>query len=306
MMLTIHARAAGISLLAAALCLASGTVAPGQTTLRYKFKEGESLKYALTMNTQQTDIIGGAQNTSGTTQEMDLAWTIKGVKAGQADIVQKITRLHHKLEVSGVPRWEFDSKSGKKPSGAVGKDLNPLLEALASAELALKMDAQGQTTDPRLFHKMLEAIKANPNLAPAWSPLSAERISHTLQQPLLIFPKEPVVKGKTWNKKTESQLSNGFILKVDTTFTYSGPETRNKQALEKIEAKSVLTVEPGDRVGLTPMLLSATAGGTSYFDNQAGRLLESTQTQKIALEFKAGGQTYGASRDQTITLKFVR
>ena len=37
-----------VGLLAAVVCLAGGRPAPAQTTLRYKYKEGDKLRYATT------------------------------------------------------------------------------------------------------------------------------------------------------------------------------------------------------------------------------------------------------------------
>jgi len=303
-MLIPRTRIANLTLIiAAAICLLIGTPARGQTPLSYKFKKGDTLKYTVAIESAETDRIGSGEHRRTTNQGMDLVWTVKNGQGGQAEIAEKISQFRRRLESTVVRGWEFDSKTGKKLDGQAGKDLNPLMEALVGAELSLKMDSQGAVTDVKLFHKMLEAIKANPNLAPPWSPFSEELITYTLRQPMLVFPKEPVFKGKTWSQKTQFLLPNQFVFKLDTMFTYAGPETRQKKTLEKVVWKSALTVDGGEAAALEPSLKSSDIQGIAYFDNKAGRLVESTQSEKWVIAFAK--QTYGSSRDQTTTIRLA-
>ena len=304
-MSTLHTRAASLALIATAIfSLLGGTAAQGQTNLSYKFKKGDKLNYTVATEIKGTASVGGMDIKTTQDQTMELIWTVKDVEGGKADMVQKINQFRQKMDMPGGQGFEFDSKTGKKPDGQIGKLVGPLFDAMVGAEISMKMDTQGETTDMKLSEKLMEAIKGNPALAAMGSAFSEEGMKNMMQQSSLVLPKEAIAKGKSWNKKVEVKMPFG-VMKLDTTFTYAGPETRNNAMLEKIDTKSALTIEPVPGAGLAIKIKSSDVKGAIYFDNKAGRIVEFSQTQKMVMEISAGGQTFESSQDQTVSMKLV-
>ena len=292
------------ALVVAALLSFATSAAFGQTTLAYKFKKGDALKYSLSTEQKQSAKIAGMDFKTTMTQGMDMTWTVKDVQGGKADMVQSIDQMRQKMDMPGGQGFEFDSKKGKKPEGQIGELVGPLFTAMVGAEFTCKMDPQGETSEAKVSEKLMEAIKANPALAQMGPMFSEEGLRNMMQQSALSLPKEAVSKGKTWNKKVEMKMPFG-VMTIDTTYTYQGPETRNNAQLEKIDAKSTISLEPAADAAVALKIKSSDVKGTMYFDNKAGRLIETSQTQKMVLETSVGGQTFDSTQDQTTTLKLV-
>jgi len=299
-MLSIRSR---FALAAAVLLSFTVSASFGQTTLAYKFKKGDTFKYSLSTNQKQAAKVNGMDFNTAITQGMELTWTVKDVQNGKSDLVQKIDEFSQKMEVLGQT-IEFDSKKKKKPEGPFGQLVGPLFEAMVGAEFTSKMDPQGETTETKISDKLAEAIKANPMLAQMGDMFSEEGMKNMMQQSGLPLPKEALSKGKTWNKAVQVKTPAG-VMKIDTTYTYQGPETRNNAQLEKIDFKSAITMEPAADAKITVKVKSAEAKGTAYFDNKAGKLVETSQTQKLSMEVAAMGQTFDSNQEQTTTLKLV-
>lgn len=304
-MLGIKWRTAGRMLIATTLLvLSSGAVAQAQTTLSWKLKGNDKLKYTTDTDMKQTMSVGGMEIKTSMTQGMEMSWTVSGLQNGKADMVQKIERFQQKMEMPGGQGFEFDSKSGKKPEGPIGQIIGPILEAMVGAEFSLKMDPQGETTDYKISDKLLQSIKGNPLLAQMGGMFTEDGLKSMMQQSSISFPKEAVSKGKSWNKIMEVKMPFG-VMKLDTTYTYQGAETRDNKNLEKIATKSTVTITPAANADIKLNIKSSDVNGTIYFDNTAGRISEMSQTQKMTMEIEAMGMKIDSNQDQTVTLKLV-
>lgn len=304
-MLGIKRRTAGRMLIATTLfVLSSGATAQAQTTLSWKLKGNDKLKYTTDTDMKQTMSVMGMEIKTSMRQGMEMSWTVSGLQNGKADMVQKIERFQQKMEMPGGQGFEFDSKSGKKPEGQIGQIMGPILEAMVGAEFSLKMDPQGETSDYKISDKLLQSIKGNPLLAQMGGMFTEEGLKSMMQQSSVSFPKEAISKGKSWNKIMEVKMPFG-VMKLDTTYTYQGAETRDNKNLEKIATKSTVTITPAANADIKLNIKSSDVNGTIYFDNVAGRISELSQTQKMAMEIEAMGQKFDSNQDQTVTLKLV-
>src|SRR5262249_45871156 len=147
--------------LAVALLVATAAPAQAQTTLRYKFKEGENLQYvAETKGTMKLDLMGKEINMD-MNQAMDMIWNIKSVdNDGKAQIAVKFGRFKFNMDMPGLGKIEYDSKDGKEPGGPVGQMIGPVFKALAEAEFTLNMNSRGEVSDVKIPEKVLKALKA--------------------------------------------------------------------------------------------------------------------------------------------------
>jgi Family of unknown function (DUF6263) len=304
-MLTLKTRAAGLALLAISLfTLLNGAAAEAQTSLVYKFKKGDTINYSTATDMKQSMSVGGMVIKTTMTQGMEVGWTVNAVQDGKAEMTQKINQFRQKMELPGGQGFEFDSKAGKKPEGPIGQIAGPVLEAMVGAETAFKMDPQGEMSDTKISEKLLKAIKGTPALAQMGGMFSEEGMKNMMQQSAVAFPKEPISKGKTWSKTVDVKMPFG-VMKLATTYTYQGPETRNNAMLEKIDTKSDLSIEPAAGANISLKIKSSDVKGAIYFDNKTGRIAELSQTQKMVMEVSTMGQTFDTNQEQTTTMKLV-
>lgn len=298
--------AASVGLISVAVLVLLSEPATAQTTLKYKFKEGDKLNYATDMTQKQTMNIMGMEIETVTTQKMDMTWNVQEVKDGKAQIAQTIDRVRMKVD-SPAGGFEFDSKDGKEPEGQIGMIVGPMLSAMAGAEFTVTMTEHGEITKTKLSEKLLEAMKSNPFLQQMG--FSEEGMKNMLgQQGGSVLPKEPVKKGDTWNQKLELKMPPIGVTKMNNTYTYQGPEERDGAKVERIDVKTEMTIEPlpDAAVQIEFKVKSSDVKGAMYFDNKTGRLVGTTMNTKMAMEINAMGNVIDMVQDQTMTVKLVQ
>ena len=292
---------------AAVLVLLAGP-AQAQTTLKYKFKEGDKLNYTTEMTQKQMMNIMGNEIETSTTQNMDMTWIVKAVKDGKAEVSQTIDRIRMKID-SPFGGFDFDSKDGKEPEGPIGMIVGPVLNAMAGAEFTVTMTEQGDISDTKLSEKLIEAIKSNPILQQMGGAFTEEGLKNMMTQSGgSILPKTAVKKGDTWDQKIELKQPPLGVMKLNSTYTYGGPEEKDGATLEKIDVKTEITIEPIEDAAaqFEIKVKSADMKGTMYFDNKAGRLVVSTINQKMNMEINAMGNIIESVVDQTVTVKLAK
>src|SRR5207302_1357447 len=118
----------------------------------------------------------------------------------------------------------------------------------------------------------------------------------------LFLPKEPVSKGTTWEQKLETKSGFGKM-RVDNVNTYQGTVKRDSGQLEQVAMKPKVAIE-SDNPKFT--IKAQDAKGVAYFDNAAGRIVETNMTQTMEIEASLGGQTYNQKVKQTASMKLVK
>jgi hypothetical protein len=297
------ARAALLFALVPLTCYA--TAAQAQTTLRWKFKPGDKLNYVTEQNTTSKGTIMGMEIQTKMTQAVDMTWTVNSVNPdGVAEMTQAIGRMRMSME-SPFGSFDFDSKDGKDVEGPIGEIIGPILKTMAGAEMNLKMDSTGAVRDIKLPPKLVESLSSNPLLAQFGEMFSEDGIKQMTQGgagSIGSFPKDPVTKGQSWEKKAELKNPFGTIVVV-TTSTYAGPETRDGAKLEKIDLKMNQTIEPAPGGMFEIKIGSQDSKGAAYFDNSQGRLVAQDLKQKMKMEIDVMGNVIEQDVETVMSIK---
>jgi hypothetical protein len=294
-------------LLASGFFMAS-SAAKADVTLRYKFNDGEQLHYEMEQK-MNMEINAAGQNTRiATEQTIDMTWKILSVdKDGTAKMTQKIDRV--RLMMDGLPtgKLEFDSKEGKDIDGPVGQAITPILKALAGAEFDVTMDAQGKITNFKIPPDLAEAFKNRPAGAggAGGDLFSAEGLKHMVGQGSMVFPSQPIAKGKTWEQQFDMKLPTGGKMKMVNELTYGGPATANGKKFEKIMMKPKMTLEAGENAAIQMELKDQDSKGEANFDNEAGRLDNMNMTQIMNMAITVNGMTLDQKTEGKVTMKLV-
>jgi hypothetical protein len=282
------------SLAVAAAVLVCAAPAAAQTTLRYKFREGEKLDYAI--ENKMTMKVANLE--MGVEQNMDMTWKILSVDSdGKAKISQKLTRIRFSMDTP-MGKVVYDSKDGKAPEGPIGQAIEPVFKALAALEYQLTMDARGEISDVKIPEKFLEMMKG-PQLPGLGEMFTEEGLKRMMAQSVLPLPKDAVVKGKNWPQKMSFKAPFGEM-KMDNTYTYESQVQKGGKRLEHISMKPSLSIEPDPNVpGMK--LKSGEGKGAAYFDAEAGRLIEMNMIQNMTLE--VAGQSMQMVQNVVMKLK---
>lgn len=285
-----------------AVALVGVAPARAQTTLRYQFKEGDKLPYVMEQKMDMKMNAMGQDIEMKMTQVIDLTWNVGAVdKDGKAKVAQRFERIRFNMD-GPTGKVEFDSKDGKEPEGPVGRIIGPMFQAMVGSEISMTMDPQGRFSDVRLSEKLTEAFKKLPAGAAMGDMFSEEGLKRMVGQGSLVLRDKPVVKGDTWDQKLEMKMPFGKM-RVDTAYTYEGPAERSGRKLEKVGLKPKLTIEADAAGALQMKVKDQEADGAVFFDNAAGRLVETKLTQNMTMEISVGGQNLAQKIKQTVSMK---
>jgi len=275
--------------------------AGADTTLRWKFQKGETLNYTMVQKTL-IKVSANGQNIENTiNQTIDTTWEVKDAKPdGTAEVVQSFDRIRMTMDSPGM-KVEYDSKDGKLPEGPIGQLLGPLLKALAGAQITLKMNGRGEVTDVKIPEQVLAAM---PGGAAGGGMFTEDGLKKTIMQSTLTLPQEAVSRGKNWHQKSEIQTPGaGMTMVIDNAYTYQGTDTQAGGKVDRIDVAVNTDIKNAEGSPYQFKVKSQESKGTCLFDNEKGRLDESTVSQKLELVVTVMGKEILQSQETTSSMK---
>ena len=298
-----NARRTLVAVLAGWSLTAAG--ADAQTTLRYRFKEGETLKYVRDQKMTMTRNVMGKDLETTVEQASDLTWTVRSVDAqGTAKIAIKFGRNKMTMNTP-MGKIEVDSNSTEEPDDEAGKIFYKVIKGLSGLEVSGAISPTGEYSDIKVPEKALQDLQNIPGAENFGDMFTPDGLQRMLSQSGIVVPKEPVSKGTLWKGKSELKLPFGKML-VEAEYTYAGAVEKDGRSLEKITLKPKATIAPNPNAPFTIKLKSHEAAGTALFDNNAGRLLEVTERQTTEMDVESMGVAISQKMVQTMTMKLAK
>jgi hypothetical protein len=269
--------------------------ARGQEALRWKFRDGDVLKYTTEQTTVMTVKIMGKERKQKRAVTTTYTWSVKGVsETGEADIMQRIERLAMKVDAPPYLPLEYDSGSS---NNSIPEPFEPVvrqLKAAVGAEFSFKMKPTGEIVDIKIpeatLKKLRDGLPEDQGERDAFSEQSLKDMVSQTSPPA--FPEGPLEPGKSWSSKPNRvPLPTGTLI-LDRSFTFRGPDPQNPK-LMIIAMEGKVALEPS---GDANTKIRAQEGkGSLTFDSESGRLVSSRGTQKTEMVVVEGGQ----ERDET-------
>jgi Family of unknown function (DUF6263) len=283
----------------------TAAAATAQTTLRYKFKEGETLKYVLEQKMKMNMDVMGNNIEMNMNQTSDMTWSVGKVDdKGNAKITVKFGRQKMSMK-SPMGNVDVDSNNSQEPDDQLGQVLFKVVKALAGMEVSGTLSPLGEYSDVVVPEKALKEFQDLPGSANLGDMFSPEGIKRMMSQSGLIMPKEAISKGKTWKSKTDMKLPIGKMI-AEVDYTYGGPEDKDGRSLEKIALKPKATLEPDPNSPIVMKLKAHSGTGAAYFDNEAGRLQEVTNQQTMEMEADVMGMAFTQKMVMTMTMRLAK
>lgn len=280
-----------LSALCAAVC-SSATSA--QTTLRYKFTEGEKLQYVVEKKTRTTSSVMNMETESKMNLSMDLVWQVISVKGdGSAQVQFKVT--YAKISMGMV---EVDSAQKNTPDEPIAKAASQMVKARAAIDMTGTLLATGEVKDVKVSEKTIEAMKKLPG-GETFDPDSLKSMVSSF-----VFPTEAVAKGKTWSSKSEVKTPI-FTTIAENIYTYDGAVQKEGATLEKISIKPELKIEPAPKSPIKEVK-EVKGSGQLFFDNKAGHIIEAVVNQNMRLELTFGGTDIIQATEQITTIRLKK
>lgn len=290
----------GLASSALLIVLVSAGSLPAQTTLRWKFQQGQQLKQVVVQDMTMTAKAGDLDIETKMKQTIDATWRVTAVDGqGTATIIQDFERIRMKMDALGNG-FEFDSDNPKELEG-IGAIVAPALKGLASSKFTLTMSASGKIDKVEVPDSTADSLKSLPGGGQLGGMFSKEGLIKMIKQGSHHFPDGALQKGESWTIKTENDLPQVGKIEVLSKLTYAGSEVIEGKKLERINLEVTTTLPKGGNALVT--LKDQTAKGAIFFDNGAGRIDHSKLDQDMTMAITFGGQTIDQKIKQSILVR---
>jgi hypothetical protein len=174
-------------------------------SLRYQFKEGDTLKYVVEKKTETHSSTPGYERVVVSTRTYDVTWKVTRVDAdGNARMTLTVDRVQY-VEDDGFPgKVEFDSRKDKNPTGmpALVRVLSAVLQAQSGAPFTCTMSPRGEVSDFKVPKKLADAVKNTAGLHALYSPESFRQLLACRGG--VVLPEDAVHPDASWHDKTEA------------------------------------------------------------------------------------------------------
>jgi hypothetical protein len=280
--------------------------AAGQETLRWKFRDGDVLKYTMEQTTQMTVKVMGKERKQKRAVTTTYTWSVKAVATGgDADIIQRIERLTMKVEAPPFLPMNYDSSS---PNNSVPEPFEPMvrqLQAVVGAEFSFKMKPTGEITDIQIpeatLKKLREGLPDEKSERDAFSEQALKEMMSQASPPA--FPQGPLEPGKSWSSKpSRVPVPPMGTLVLDQSFTFRGPDPENPK-LMSIAMEGKVALEPSGEV--SAQIRAQDGKGSLTFDPESGRLVRSRGTQRTEMAVVEAGQERTETTETTSVMTLV-
>ena len=297
----------GILVLAAAAITAASSTARAEKLLRWKFTPGQTFHYVMSQEQSQKIKAGTMPITMTMTMNMDMRQKVEAVDPqGVASITQTIDRIQMKMTSPQGIGMDYDSASGKPPEG-LAKLVGPVFDSMVKKPFTMKMDPQGKVSDMKLPQGFLESINkvAGAQMGNMFSEEGLKQM--TGSQGMAVLPEKAIAVGHTWSQQTGMDMAMLGKIAVKYTYKYEGIEKRDGKELEKIAHTLEMDISPQKdkpqpfEVKMTDQKMQ----GTTYFDNEAGRLVENKTGGTMKMTLSVAGQQIEQEIDMSQTLRLV-
>jgi len=235
-------------LLAAAIVASADAADARKYTLRYKFHDGETLRWQVAhRNNTRTSVSGTTKNAETSSKSVKL-WRVKEVKSdGSAVFEHLVENVDMRHQMTGHPEVRYNSRTDKKPPTGyqqVAKSVGVPLSKIT-------MDVRGRVVRR---DKKVEQSKENPGC---------------ITVPL---PEEPIPIGHTWSfpHEIQAKLNSGGIKRIKALQTFTLKRVKTGVATIDV-ATRILT--PIQDPALESQVMQYRSRGTVRFDIDAGRVL---------------------------------
>jgi hypothetical protein len=293
-----HLKTCGLALV---ILVGSAGLAEAQTTLRYQFKEGEKFAYVLEQKMKVTTTANGKDTEGKVDMSLEMAWNVLKVeKNGDAQI--KILFTGAKI-VSEGPNGKLviDSKDLKEQKDDTGKVLASVVGAIANLEMTFVMEPRGEMKDIQIPDKVKNSFKTAPG-GEVMADLFSDEGLKKMANGGIVFPMDPVAKGKSWTQKADMKIPSGQI-KGEIEYTYEGQEAKDGKKLDQIALKPNITIEPVPNATVPIKFKSQEGKGRVLFDNTTGRLIEVSSHQTMELTAEVAEMNIAQKIEQQTVLK---
>ena len=293
-----------VACVAVALVAANTSTARAQQLLRLKLTPGQTFNYQMVQTMDQSMRHGdNAVPMAFTTKQiMDMTWTVESVAAEDAVVIaQKTDRIQMKMQSPQGVIMEYDTASEKEPEG-MALTFAPMYESMVREPIRITVTSRGEVKDMKLPQGMLENMNKAVGGGQAGNVFSEEWMKQIGE--MSVMPERPVQPGDTWTREDSRKIPGIGDQKVESSYRYEGSETRDGKTLEKISmSMRFRPVEEKVTEKGTVGLRENETEGMTYFDAEAGHMVEAFVKLKMKMDINVLGQQMSQDMNMNMEMK---
>jgi len=297
--------------IAACLLFTLAATASAQVQLRYKFRQGQQLKYRTQQSIKLQTQISGKQIEVAFDQTIESTQQVTELtQDGGAKIEQTIDRVSMTITRPAGTEITFDSAAEGEPS-AGAKPLAAVAEALKAAKFEFQMSPRGEITAVALPSDLHANLSQDPATADFAKLFDAEMFKRLLVQGAPTFPEDPLVpQGQaggesSWRKTFIVDNPNFGKQALQVIYTYLGEsKTEQGDTVHSVAFRMRTAFRPAAGSTTTIAVNQQQTTGKMLFNNLLGRLHSSQLSQSLELQVTSGEvkQTHKVDTEMSMEL----
>jgi hypothetical protein len=283
----------------------------GPVELKLKFPQGERIVQDMDMTqTSEMTIPGQPEPTKqGTTMGMQYGLTVlQAAPDGGHEVEMEFLSARMKTTTAG--RTELDYDSARKPTPGKRNPLDNIYGKIVGSKIRFFLNATNGVERVEGVDEMMTRLQSGTtpaSLAPLKS-IYTEGYFKQLMQANQYMPSKPVQPGDTWPIQVQVPVGMMGNLQLNYDFTFKSWEMHGKRNCARLEFSGLITSTPNTNAsptGMTINILGGDSSGTSWFDPEIGKTIDTTMNQDINMTIRLPASQLGirgaAGQMQTLT-----
>jgi hypothetical protein len=283
----------------------------GPVELKLKFPQGERIVQDMDLKQTSSMSIPGqpAPTEQGTTMGMQYALTVlQTAPDGGHEVEMEFISARMKTTAAGRTVLDYDST--RKPTPGKRNPLDNIFGKIVGSKIRFFLNATSGVERIAGVDDMMNRLQAGAtpaDLAPLKS-LYTEGYFKQMMEANQFMPTKPVQPGDTWPIQIEVPVGMIGNLQLNYNFTFKSWEMHGKRNCARLEFSGNITSTPNTNAsptGMTINILGGDSSGTSWFDPEIGKTIDTTTNQDINMTIRLPasqlGIPGGAGQMQTLT-----
>lgn len=266
------------------------------TKLRWKFNQGQTMEVTMVQIIDQTTVMAGNESTSSNKSTTTMSWNVTDVATdGTATVENVINGYKMEVTIPGVGLVTVDSKTQPEPNTPAA-NIDAVMRPMLDTPLEQKMSPRGKIYDVTIPDSAVAGIAAA-------SGMNAQMLKDMSEKASIEFPAEPLNRGDSWTT-TATTASPAGEIQLKTTYTYEGP-MEGSDSIHVIGVDLKMSFGEGPNAqGAAITVTEQNNQGKLMFDNNAGRMIESSMNQDMTMKIVAGPTEITQMVKQQVGTKF--
>jgi len=296
-----------VSALIAVVVLAPVSLAQSTVPLRYKWKEGQVLRYRITNETVSESESSGPQAPSKFSRT-DVTVTRMTVQSVAADGTATIAGVLESNKSEAGAASGNDHRGSADPAASKSQEsMTAVREAMLNEQVILIVRSDGSIKQLKGLEHIKDVMRRTISELPLEmrstfeEMLSEDALKEWMGTYTITFPSQEVKFGESWTQLSRMLLPTVGTISKDKTMTFKGLVERAGVRVAKVDFGETISHESAanDQSGVLPddanvSLLDGSGSGEIWFDSERGQLLK--QVNRSAMSMKI---TWG--KDEKIT-----